>query len=732
MKKIGKLLALLLTAATLLSLLPLSALAAGAPTFRVYCELDKSSYSVGDTVTAKVYLQRTDTSEDYALYNFTDHVVFNTDFLTYTGGENGPNDFIVDAGAGGNGTYWNSECNYISIRYQYISSGTPPTRSAAVLAATLRFKVTADCQTALWHDYVQVWTTMKGSGGETAVGEDAAITAGTPKYCFATFSGGAGASGSVSGMSKIPSGTYITLPKNGFTKSGKTFGGWYDGKAIRSAGSSYYLTADTAFTAVWKPAVITYSGGSGGDVLCVNPKNVRVLSGGNAEVGTVLTFTAAAAKGYQFAGWSDGSSENPRSVTVIGDVNITARFSSASGGASVPVVVDGTSYDIGKSSVTGDTTAVTVDQTALQKQLDTAKSSVVIPVAADTQKVEAQLVVKNVEDMAAKNMTLSVQVSNVSYEMPATAVDTSALMKSLNASDPAAVPVSVAIDRMDASSVTVSDGTLMVEPVSFTVTADYGGKSYVVENFTKYVARVIAIPDGVDAARITTAVVVENGTERHVPTNVYYENGKWYARINSLTDSVYALIYNQASFKDASGKWYESVVTEMASREIIDGVGGGRFEGGRSITRAEFAAIVVRALGLPANGGSGTFKDVAAGKWYYGAVSKAYEYGIVSGRGSGIFDPQANITRQEAMVMVTRAAKIAEYSGAQSADLSGFGDSSAVENWARASVEYNVANGFIVGSNGMLRPGDNITRGETATVMLRLLQKSGLIDIRTK
>jgi hypothetical protein len=55
-----------------------------------------------------------------------------------------------------------------------------------------------------------------------------------------------------------------------------------------------------------------------------------------------------------------------------------------------------------------------------------------------------------------------------------------------------------------------------------------------------------------------------------------------------------------------------------------------------------------------------------------------------------------------------------------------------VENWARASVEYNVANGFIVGSNGMLRPGDNITRGETATVMLRLLQKSGLIDIRTK
>ena len=43
MKKIGKLFALLLTAAMLLSLLPLSALAAGAPTFRVYCELDKSS-----------------------------------------------------------------------------------------------------------------------------------------------------------------------------------------------------------------------------------------------------------------------------------------------------------------------------------------------------------------------------------------------------------------------------------------------------------------------------------------------------------------------------------------------------------------------------------------------------------------------------------------------------------------------------------------------------------------
>lgn len=425
-------------------------------------------------------------------------------------------------------------------------------------------------------------------------------------------------------------------------------------------------------------------------------------------------------------------------------MTLTASFSSTGGGGAssgdkpvasgdkVPVIVDGKEYNIGTADVTGDKTTVSVDQDSLNQQISGASSSVVVPVNADTSSVSAVLVVKNVEDMAAKSMTLSVQTGGVSYDMRAAAMDTAAILKAVGASDSQTVPVSVTITQLQDSAVTIKDGKLMLSPVEFSVTATYGDKSYEITEFEKYVSRTIEIPSGVDASKITTAVVTENGTERHVPTCVYMAGGKWYAKINSLTNSVYALVYNEKSFTDTVGRWYKAPVNEMASREIINGVGYGRFEGDRSITRAEFAAIIVRALGLPANGKAG-FKDVSGSAWYAGAVGKAVEYGFVKGYEDGSFRPGKAITRQEAMAMITRAAAITELAGKTSADLSRFADNAKVSAWAKSSVEYNVANGLIQGgSDGLLNPTSNITRAETAVIILRLLQNSNLVDVRAK
>lgn len=43
----------------------------------------------------------------------------------------------------------------------------------------------------------------------------------------------------------------------------------------------------------------------------------------------------------------------------------------------------------------------------------------------------------------------------------------------------------------------------------------------------------------------------------------------------------------------------------------------------------------------------------------------------------------------------------------------------------------NVGSGLIVGSDGKIRPLDNISRAETATLVLKLLQKAALVDVRT-
>ena len=81
--------------------------------------------------------------------------------------------------------------------------------------------------------------------------------------------------------------------------------------------------------------------------------------------------------------------------------------------------------------------------------------------------------------------------------------------------------------------------------------------------------------------------------------------------------------------------------------------------------------------------------------------------------------------------MVQRAAKIADYSGI-AGNLAPFSDGRKIDAWAKSAAEFNVGSGLIVGNDGKLRPGDKISRAETATVILRLLQKAELVDVRTK
>lgn len=170
----------------------------------------------------------------------------------------------------------------------------------------------------------------------------------------------------------------------------------------------------------------------------------------------------------------------------------------------------------------------------------------------------------------------------------------------------------------------------------------------------------------------------------------------------------------------------------MASRLIIEGRDDGSFDGEAFITRAEFAAILLRALGLPTEGDGSVFRDVPAEAWYSGVVGAAYEAGLVSGKGNGLFDPKASITRQEAMMMLFNAARLAAYDG-KAGSLDRFSDEDSIKDWAREAAQWNVGSGLIQGNDqGQISGGDNITRGETATVILRLLQQAGLVDIRTK
>jgi hypothetical protein len=244
----------------------------------------------------------------------------------------------------------------------------------------------------------------------------------------------------------------------------------------------------------------------------------------------------------------------------------------------------------------------------------------------------------------------------------------------------------------------------------------------------------VALPAGADMDKITTGVIVDpDGTLRHVPTKIVIVDGKYYAKINSLTNSIYSVIWNPVEFSDVESHWAKEAVNDMGSRMVIGGVGNGLFEPERAITRAEFAAIMVRSMGLNPGTGNNKFMDVQAADWYLPYVETAYEYGLLSGYNDQQFGPMDQITREQAMTMVARTMKITglpvEFEANEAEKLlAAFGDGQEASAWSQESMADCIKAGIVSGkSQTQLAPKDPITRAEVTVIVQRLLEKSGLI-----
>ena len=104
---------------------------------------------------------------------------------------------------------------------------------------------------------------------------------------------------------------------------------------------------------------------------------------------------------------------------------------------------------------------------------------------------------------------------------------------------------------------------------------------------------------------------------------------------------------------------YAGAVELLSALEVLKGDENGNFNPDNTITRAEFAAVVCRALGLEGSAasakGATMFTDVAADHWASGYINLASQQGIVNGKGNGIFDPEGNVTYAEAVKMLVVA-----------------------------------------------------------------------------
>ena len=195
--------------------------------------------------------------------------------------------------------------------------------------------------------------------------------------------------------------------------------------------------------------------------------------------------------------------------------------------------------------------------------------------------------------------------------------------------------------------------------------------------------------------------------------------------------SVPAVTAPGTTFSDVKNHANKAAIEALASRGIINGMGQGTFMPNKTMTRAEFAAIVTRALGLTAKD-TKVFSDVPSSKWYAGYIGTANSSGIVNGVGNGKFNPEGTITRQEAAAMVARAAKLCGLdtemdAGATKDVLAQFGDYRSVANWAKESLAFCYYTNILDQSALKIEPTKAILRCEIAQMLYNMLVIAELI-----
>jgi len=381
--------------------------------------------------------------------------------------------------------------------------------------------------------------------------------------------------------------------------------------ATKAGDSNYNETTDTyTFTpAKADPLIIAWPTVS---VITYGKTFADAISGGSASVAGSFTIEDAALVPV--------ASTTPYNKTVTFTPDDTAKYNILTNGVQVTVKsksspttttttdtvveVNGEKQDAGTSSTTtnnGQTvTTVTVDDNKLNTILEQKgnNATVTIPISNETDVAVGVLTGQMVKNMETKEAVLEIATGNVTYTLPASQININNVSEQIGQQvELKDIQVSITVSSPPDNTVRVVEDTanknnyqLVVQPVQFEISCTSGDKTVSVSKFNGYVERTVAIPDGVDPAKITTGVVLNaDGTFTHVPTTIILIDGKYYAKINSLTNSTYTVIYNPIEFADVANHWAKDAINDMGSRLVVTGVGNNNYDPASDITRAEFA-----------------------------------------------------------------------------------------------------------------------------------------------
>lgn len=170
----------------------------------------------------------------------------------------------------------------------------------------------------------------------------------------------------------------------------------------------------------------------------------------------------------------------------------------------------------------------------------------------------------------------------------------------------------------------------------------------------------------------------------------------------------------------ADGAWYAEAVEALRERDIMNGVGNGRFGPDETFTRAQLAAVLYRMAGSPAVSGEDGFTDTKSGTWYADAVLWAAQNNVVNGVGGGLFGTNDPATQEQLTVMLWRKA------GARVLNREKYASAEGVEgkasDWAFDAVVWAKAEGLIADLDAC-EPKQPASRAQVADMVYRYLER---------
>ena len=174
------------------------------------------------------------------------------------------------------------------------------------------------------------------------------------------------------------------------------------------------------------------------------------------------------------------------------------------------------------------------------------------------------------------------------------------------------------------------------------------------------------------------------------------------------------------SFTDLTGHWAEAFIRSLVSLDLTSGFADGTYKPDIPMTRAQYAALVVKAFNPTPKRAVNDFFDIPTTSWSYKPIKAAAQGGFVGGFSDGTFRPQENVQRLQIIVSLVNGLRL---TAAHGSALQNFIDSQTLPNYARKAVATATQQRIVVNypSPNKLEPKREATRAEVAAMVYQAL-----------